>query len=282
MTDLTQLSPEELFTRTLRLFDKKNEANENEDFIYARDASDYEREFKEYMRTLFRNLCQEQVDPVKRNKLLKFVNLRDHNSFSILGYILLLGKHGGLNLYSYVQYDEGIKYIISSSLNADITSVLGSYSLKSKINDLIDHIKEIKKYVPSFQLSENNAKLIGYRMAKDAFKNEFDFPDDRTFPRFTIPNEFVPFVPYIASPPPSYPPPTSQYHPPPPPYTSKHPGPPPPPPVAHQHPSAAYQPPPHPYRNGGTRKNHKRHKKQMRKHASKKKQACLVTPNVRS
>jgi len=71
MTDLTQLSPEELFTRTLRLFDKKNEANENEDFIYARDASDYEREFKEYMRTLFRNLCQEQVDPVKRNKLIR-------------------------------------------------------------------------------------------------------------------------------------------------------------------------------------------------------------------
>jgi hypothetical protein len=80
MTDLTQLSPEELFTRTLRLFDKKNEANENEDFKYIR-YSEYEREFKDYMLDLFKNIeYPTHADQVKRNKLLQFVNLRDHNS----------------------------------------------------------------------------------------------------------------------------------------------------------------------------------------------------------
>ncbi len=226
MTDFTKFTPEELFTRTLQLFKIPDE-----DFIYrGGTVSANEMPFKNYMHDLFMNI-ESNKDFNALNKPMRFVTLRDHNGLSILGYILLLGKTGGLNhLYYYVQYDEGIQNIISSSLNADLTSVLDSYSLESKINDLIDNIKQIKAYVPSFQLSEENAKLIGYRMAKDALHPEFELRDIRLFPNFAIaiPDRYVPYVTHT-------------------------------------------QPPPGPfYRNGGTRKNHKRHKKQMRKHASKK------------
>ena len=68
--------------------------------------------------------------------------------------------------------------------------------------------------------------------------------------------------------------PPPQYHAPPPPYTPAPPPPhqyqaPPPPPQYQAPPPPQWNPPPPP-RYGGTRKNHKRHKKQMRKHASKK------------
>jgi hypothetical protein len=200
------------------------------------------------------SIITREKDPNNREKLVQFVNLRDQHGLSILGYILLLGKSDGIhNLYSYVKHDKGMQDIISSSLNTDITSVLDYYSLQSKIINLIDYIKRIKKYVPSFQLSEENAKLIGYRMAKDAFKPEFELRDIRMFPRFTIPDSYAPFVPYVTQPPPG--PPSL----------------PPPPPLPYPHlPSYPQQYPPPFSRNGGTRKNHKRHKKQMRKHASKK------------
>lgn len=227
-TEFTQLLPEELFTRTLQLFKIPDE-----DFIYRGSTmSLHEMPFKKYMHTLFTNI-QSKQDPNAFQKLNNFVKLRDHNGLSILGYILLLGKSGGLNnLYSYVKDDKDIQDIISSRLNADLTSVLDYYYLQSKIGDLIDNIKRIKEYVPSFQLSEENAKLIGYRMAKDAFKSEFELRDIRLFPNFAIPDRYVSYDTHT-QPPPGHPPPSF-------------------------------------YRNGGTRKNHKRHKKQMRKHASKK------------
>lgn len=261
MTDFTRLSPEELFTRTLRLFKIPDE-----DFIYRGDAvSIHEMPFKNYMHDLFMNI-ESNKDFNALNKLRQFVTLRDQHGLSILGYILLLGKTGGLNhLYYYVQYDKGIQDIISSSLNADLTSVLDSYSLESKINDLIDNIKQIKAYVPSFQLSEENAKLIGYRMAKDAFKPEFELRDIRLFPNFAI---AIPdsYVPYVTQPPPGPPPPPPSYPP------HSYPPPPGPPPQTQYPYTQQYPGPLHSpfYRNGGTRKNHKRHKKQMRKHASKK------------
>lgn len=265
MDDFTKFTPEDLFTRTLQLLKIPNE-----DFTIRHDWSNHEREFKWYMYKMFNNLERAndiitvEKDPNNREKLRQFVTLRDHHGLSILGYLLLLGKTGGIsNLYGNVKHDEGIQDIISSSLNTDLTSVLDSYSLKSKIDDLIDNIKLIKAYVPSFQLSEENAKLIGYRKAKDAFKPEFELRDIRLFPNFAIaiPDSYVPYVthtqPPPGPPPHSYPPPPGpppQTHYPPSPYTQQYPG----------------HPPPSFYRNGGTRKNHKRHKKQMRKHASKK------------
>ena len=277
MEDFTRFTPEELFTRTLQLFKIPGE-----DFKYRHIVStDETTNFKWYMYKMFNNLERPndiitvEKDPKNRERLMRFVTLRDHNGLSILGYLLLLGKTGGVsNLYSNVVHDKDIQDIISSRLNADLTSVLDYYSLNSSI--LVDNIKKIKTYVPSFRLSEENARLIGYRMAKDAFP-EFDLPDNRLFPRFTnaIPDRYVPYVtqpppgppPSHSSTPPSYPPPHS--YPPPPPshppsHTQQYTGPPPP--------QYQYPPPPGspPYRNGGTRNNHKRHKKQMRKHASKK------------
>lgn len=272
MDDFTKFTPEDLFTRTLQLLKIPNE-----DFTIRHDWSNHEREFKWYMYKMFNNLERAndiitvEKDPNNREKLRQFVTLRDHHGLSILGYLLLLGKTGGIsNLYGNVQHDKDIQDIISSSLNADLTSVLESYSLESKIDDLIDNIKLIKAYVPSFKLSEENARLIGYRMAKDAL-HPFELPDIRSFPRFVIPDRYVSYdthtQPPPGPPPPSYPPPHSYPPPPGPP-----PGPPPqthyqPPPYTQQYPG---HPPPIFYHNGGTRKNHKRHKKQMRKHASKK------------
>ena len=267
MAEFRQMPPEELFTRTLQLFKMRNE-----DFMYRGDnTSSHETDFKYYMNELFRNLEHEK-DHVKRNKLVQLVKLRDQYGLSILGYILLIEKRGGLrNLYSFVKHDDEIKNIISSMLNSELSFILTHYFPDSNINNLIGYIIEIKQYVPSFALSVENAKLIGYMMARDKFKSVFDLPNMSR--SFVIPDHFVPYVEPQPLPPPGPPPYTQQYpgppsHPPPP---GPPPGPYPPPPLPYPHlPSYPQQYPPPFSRNGGTRKNHKRHKKQMRKHASKK------------
>jgi len=268
MTEFQQLSPVELFTRTLQLFKKPD------DFLYRGDnVSSYERDFKNYMHELFSNL-ERGKDPVKRDKLVQLVSLRDQHGLSILGYILLLGKYGGLyHLYSYVKNDDEIQNIISSRLNSELASVLTYYS--SDINKLIEYIIVIKRYVPSFKLSVENVKLIGYMMAIKVLVVVFELPNMSR--PIEIPNQFVPYVePPPLPPPPSqqFPsPPSQQFPPPPPPLSYSLLGPPSHPPPLHYPHLFSYSqppPPPPPYSNGGTRKNHKRHKKQMRKHASKK------------
>jgi hypothetical protein len=117
-----------------------------------------------------------------------------------------------------VQYDEELKQHIAFTLNRELVSVLDYYPPDSSIIDLIENLKTIKRYVPSFELSVENANLIGYRLARHAFKGTFDLSEPSR--QFEVPDKFVP---YSASP-----------------------------------------------RGGRTRKNHKRHKKQMRKNASKK------------
>ena len=244
-----KMSPDELFTQMLQIF-----KNPTDDF--SRESQNM-MPFKYYIQDLFRSLEFGQY-PMKVNKIVAFVKLIDKHGLSVLGYILLTDKHDALvKLYLYVKFNSDIQAYISSTLNRELASVLAYYP--NKISVLIDRLKTIKQqYVPSFQLNVENAKLIGYMMAKDAFKTIFDFPD--IVRPFEVPDQFVP---YIAPPP--LPPPQHYAQPPPPQqYAHQYAQ---PQQYAHQY---AQPPPPPGFRFGGTIKAHKRHKKQMRKHASKK------------
>lgn len=200
---------------------------------------------------------------------------------------------------------------LNSELKFVLTHRVGPLtSERQYLKDFITHLTSVKKYCTNFQLDVENAKLFGYRLAKVELNTLFTFPDD-IIP-FDVPTTFVPRIaPPPGLPPPLItqqyaPPPHQQYAPPPsppplyapPPQYAPPPGPPPqhyapppryaprppstpPPPITY--PPQQHAPPPQyqvhqvPVSErsyfGGTRKTHKRHKKQIRKHASKKNQA---------
>ena len=229
------------------------------------------------------------------------VKLIDKNGLSILGYIFLTNKINTLiNLYLPIcNARSDLCEYIARSLNSELKFVLTHRWFQAPpepkyLQEFIRLLNRIKTYyLPTFQLDVENAKLLGYRLAKVELNrsNElFTFPDD-IIP-FDVPTTFVPRIapppglPHQQyapppSPPPQYaPPPHQQYAPPPPLYAPRPPSTP-PPPITYPPQQHAPPPPQQQYqvhqvsdsqrvRYGGTRKTHKRHKKQIRKHASKK------------
>ena len=264
--------------------------------------------------------------PLKHRILASFntdcVKLIDKNGLSILGYIFLTNKYFALmNLYYKIKDNNELCEHIARSLNAELKFVLTHrvdliIPERQYLKEFITCLTYVKDSFPKFQLDVENAKLLGYRLAKVELNKVFTFPDD--IPLFNVPEAFVPHIPPPPGqqrvyplppglppgqqypPPPGLPPgqqrvyplppttyPGQQYAPPPPPGqqypppTGPYPGqqyPPPtgpypgqqyPPPTG-PYPGQQYPPPPYPgnpssYRSGGTRKNHKRHKKQNAK-----------------
>lgn len=226
------------------------------------------------------------------------VKLIDTNGLSILGYIFLTNKYAALrNLYYKIKDNDELCKYIARSLNSELKFVLTHRvgpltSERQYLKDFITHLTSVKEYFPKFQLDVENAKLFGYRLAKVELNTLFTFPDD-IIP-FDVPATFVPRIapppglPHqqYAPPPPQYAPPPGpppQHYAPPPLYAPRPPSTP-PPPITYPLQQHAPPPPPQQYqvhqvpdsqrvRYGGTRKTHKRHKKQIRKHASKKNQA---------
>jgi hypothetical protein len=208
-------------------------------------------------------------------------------------------------LYYKIKDNSELFDYIARSLNAELKIVLTHRvgyltSERQYLNNFIANLEYVKNFfpIPNFQLDVENAKLFGYRLAKVALIKLFTFPED--IPLFNIPEAYVPHIPpppgpppLITAPPPpgqqrvypppppppgqQYPPPTGHYpgqqrvYPPPPPGQQYPPPPPPPgqqyPPPTGHYPGQQYPPPPsYPgHRSGGTRKNHKRHKKQNAK-----------------
>jgi hypothetical protein len=191
-----EMTTADLFTQMLlQIFKKPGED------IMVRTSSSPLSPFELHMYDLFSNLnpnveADDVKRNVKRNVLVQLVNLIDQYGLSILGYILLKDKHNALhNLYSFVQYDEELKKHIAFTLNHELVSVLDYYPPDSSISGLIEKLKTIKRYVPSFELSVENANLIGYRLARHAFKGTFALSDPSR--QFEVPDKFVP---YSASP----------------------------------------------------------------------------------
>ena len=264
-----------------------------------------------------------------KSKNETFFTLTDKNGLSILGYSLLTCKSGIIHEFCayFNETDKIIAKFVTDNLNKELAFVIRHrvYEIVQYADNLVKLIFQIQQKFKSFKLSDDNAKLVGFRMVISEFNslntktsNKVMVPPDNVEP-FTIPTDFVPRVAPPSSlppppgpdwnpPPPPFPPHVQQWNhpPPPPPYfpgpppppfpgppSTPHPpfpGPPPPPfpglqqyhipPGPPPHPMQQWNPPPPPgpppgqpyqqYRYGGTRKNHKRHKKQIRKHASKK------------
>ena len=217
-----------------------------------------------------------------------FFTLTDRNGLSILGYTLLTDKT--LMIIDFCAYLKDVKAIsdfVRDKLNEELAFVIthrANDESPNYIYDLVKNIFRVQQNFKSFRLSVENAKLLGYRLLISQLNNlnktpgtqQIQVPPEEVKP-FQIPSVFVPqesnpiIKPSVKTytgdvPPPSTPPPRIPPPPYPPPST--------PPPPPQQYPQ--YQPPPPQYPQqqwnayGGTRKNHKRHKKQMRKHASKK------------
>ena len=187
-----EMTTADLFTQMLLQIFKKPDED-----IMVRKSPLPLSEFKLHMYDLFSNLNPiGEANDAKRNVLAQLVNLIDQYGLSILGYILLTDKHSALrNLYSFVQYDEEIKKNIAFKLNHELVYVLDYYPPDSSISGLIENLKTIKRYMPSFELSVENANLIGYRLARHAFKGTFALSDPSI--QFEVPDKFVP---YSASP----------------------------------------------------------------------------------